>query len=450
MFSSSSSAPLSVTSSTEQLDYPIPSTEQLGNMDSLNKPSRRRPKPVDRENYNPSYLPWTRRLDHFTWSWFECTMSTGALATLLGQQPYSFAGLKTIGKIVFILDILLFLLFSACITYRFIHNRGSLKLSLHHPHESFFFGSFFVSIALIIYCIEVYGVPACGPWLIKTLEVLFWLYAAIVMLVAVFQYHVIFDTRQLPVSDAMPAWILPVYPFLILGVLGSTLLKSQPVEAGFPIFIGSVTFQGLGWTIAFTMLTIYVTRLVNSELPDPPKRPGMYVAVGPAAYTANALVALGMQAPTHVPDNFLGIASVPAGDILKVFGVVAGIFMWLIAFWFSALTTVSVLVSARDSHFTLNYWAFIFPNAGLIIALIQIAKALESPGIKGVCSGATIVLVILWIWVAVLNVQGLVQRKVLWPGMDEDMEDVAGHTQKTDDQDQRDGEDANGHGEERV
>lgn len=373
-------------------------------------------------------------------------MSTGALATLLGQQPFSFAGLKTIGKIFFILDIVLFLFFNACMIYRFIHNRGSLTLSLHHPHESFFFGSYFVSIALILYCIELYGVPACGPWLIKTLEILFWLYAAIVMLVAVFQYHVIFDRRSLPVTDAMPAWILPVYPFLLLGVLGSTLLKSQPVEAGYPIFIGSVAFQGLGWTIAFTMLTIYVTRLVSSDLPEPPKRPGMYVAVGPAAYTANALVALGMQAPTHVPSNFLGINAVPAGDIVKVFGVMVGIFMWLIAFWFSALTTVSILVSARESRFTLNYWAFIFPNAGLTIALIQIANALESPGMKGVCSGAAIVLVILWLWVAALNVKALAQKNVLWPGKDEDMEDSRGHAQDSDNDD----DDCNDEGEDEL
>jgi len=368
-------------------------------------------------------------------------MSTGAIATLLGQQPYSFHGLKTIGKIFFILDIVLFLAFSACITYRFIHNRGSLKLSLHHPHESFFFGAFFVSIALIIYCIELYGVPSSGPWLVKTLEILFWLYAAIVILVAVFQYHVIFDRRELPVKDAMPAWILPVYPFLVLGVLGSTLLKSQPPGPGFNIFIGSVTFQGLGWTIAFLMLSLYFTRLVNSNLPEIPKRPGMYVAVGPAAYTANACIALGLQAPKHVPENLLGITSFPVGDAFKAFGFIMGVFLWLISFWFSAIATVSIVISAKESHFTLNHWGFIFPNAGMTIALIYIANALNSPGIKGVCSAATIILVMLWIWVAVLNVKGVLQRKVLWPGMDEDMEDIEGHGHKPgSDQEDGDGE----------
>jgi tellurite resistance protein TehA-like permease len=320
-----------------------------------------------------------------------------------------------------------------------LHVRHTLT-HLDHPLESFFFGAFFVSIALIIYCIELYGVPACGPWLIKTLEILFWLYAGVVILVAVFQYHVIFDRRELPVTDAMPAWILPVYPFLILGVLGSTLLKSQPVESGFPIFIGSITFQGLGWTIAFLMLSLYFTRLVNSNLPEASKRPGMYVAVGPAAYTANACVALGMQAPKHVPDNLLGITSFPVGDACKAFGVIVGIFLWLISFWFSAIATVSIIISARESHFTLNHWGFVFPNAGMTIALIHIGNSLESPGIKGVCSGATIVLVMLWIWVAILNVKGYFGKQILFPGMDEDMEDIEGHQKPGEEQEADSGE----------
>ncbi|KAH3962346.1 hypothetical protein HBI38_182010 [Parastagonospora nodorum] len=354
-------------------------------------------------------------------------MSTGAIATLLGQQPYSFSGLKTIGKVFFILDILLFIMFSACITYRFCTNERSLNRSLHHPHESFFFGSFFVSIALIIYCIELYAVPACGPWLIRTQEVLYWTYAGTIMFVAVFQYHIIFDREKLPVAEAMPAWILPVYPFLIAGPLGTTLLKSQPTDSGLPIWIGSLTFAGLGWTFAFIMLTLYVTRLVNSELPEASKRPGMFIAVGPAAYTANTFVALAMNAPKHIPADFLGITSVPVGDIFKAVGTAAGIFMWLVAFWFSAFSIVSVLNSYKDLHFTLNYWGFIFPNAGLVIALIYIANALQSPAMKGICSAATIILVMVWIFVAITNVRAISQQLILWPGRDEDLEDMEGH-----------------------
>lgn len=78
-------------------------------------------------------------------------------------------------------------------------------------------------------------------------------------------------------------------------------------------------------------------------------------------------------------------------------------------------------------HFTLNWWAFIFPNVGLTIALIQIANVLDSDGIKGVCSAMTIILVAMWIFVALLNMRAVWRGDVLWPGMDEDMEDIEGH-----------------------
>jgi tellurite resistance protein TehA-like permease len=77
--------------------------------------------------------------------------------------------------------------------------------------------------------------------------------------------------------------------------------------------------------------------------------------------------------------------------------------------------------------FTLSWWAFIFPNAGLTIAAIQIGSALGSPAIGAVCSAATIVIVIAWLVVAVVNVMAVWKREILWPGTDEDMEDIEGH-----------------------
>ncbi|KAJ4315452.1 hypothetical protein N0V94_005954 [Neodidymelliopsis sp. IMI 364377] len=353
-------------------------------------------------------------------------MSTGALATLIGQQPYKFPGVETVGWVFAVLNILLFVVFTGCIIYRFVTGKGRLTQSLHHPHESFFFGAYFVSIALILYCVDLYAVPLCGDWLLTTIMALYWTYAGTVMLVAVFQYHIIFDREKLPVTNALPSWILPVYPFLMLGVLGSALLKNQPSNAGLPIFIGSIAFQGLGWTVAYFMLTIYVTRLINSDLPEAPKRPAMFVAVGPAAYTANTFVALGMQAPKHIPKDFLDIHSIPVGDIFKAVAVTVGIFLWLVAFWFSALSTVSVLISAKESHFTLNWWAFIFPNVGLFIALLQIAEALKLSSVQVVCSVGTAVLTLIWVFVAIMNIRALARKEVLWPGQDEDMENIDG------------------------
>jgi tellurite resistance protein TehA-like permease len=179
---------------------------------------------------------------------------------------------------------------------------------------------------------------------------------------------------------------------------------------------------------AFIIYTIYLTRLINSDIPPASKRPGMWVAVGPAAYTSNTLVALGMQAPKYLSPGSFGIPrDIPVGYILKAIGVPAGVFLWLLGFWFFALTTVSVLSGIRRMHFTLNWWGAVFPNAGLTIAAIYIANVLDSAGIQAITSAVTVLLVVAWIFIAIMNVRAVYLKQILWPGMDEDMEDMEGY-----------------------
>ena len=371
----------------------------------------------------PPHVTLLNRLEHFTWSWFEITMSTGALSSLLSQQPYTFPGLLTIGKLFFILTFTLFLLFTTLITLRFILTPSSLSQSLHHPIKSFYFGTFWVSIAFIIYSTSAYGSPSTGPWLTKTLEIFFWLYMTCALFVAIFQYHTIFAVNKLLIQEMMPAWILPVYPFLIIGPLAGQLLYHQPSNAALPILLAGLMCQGFGWTFAFIQYTLYITRLTTGLLPPESKRPGMYVAVGPASYTSTALVLLGSQAKDVLPEGFLDL-TIPVGEIWKAMGVVAGMFLWLVGFWFSAISTVAFVHGWKRANFSMSWWATVFPNAGLMIALIQIGKALDCGRIKAVGSGMTVMVVVAWCLVTVFTVKAVRKGEVLWPGRDEDMEDI--------------------------
>lgn len=220
-----------------------------------------------------------------TRNWFASTMSTGAVAVVIAQTPYQFSGLQTIGKIFYLLDIVMFLIFVALMITRFIIRPKAISKSLHYPPEALFFGAFWVSIALILNGAQAYGVDASGPWLTSALRVSFWIYVALVMIVAVSQYATIFIAEQLPVSSAMPAWILPMYPFLVLGPLAATLAPSQSLTSARQMVLAGITFQGLGWTVSVFMYTIYILRLMSSKVPAPSTRPGMFISVGPAGYT---------------------------------------------------------------------------------------------------------------------------------------------------------------------
>ena len=347
-------------------------------------------------------------------------MSTGAVAIVIGQTPFTFTGLKTIGKIFFIVDLIMFIVASFLIGTRFALRPGSISKSMHYPAEALFFGSFWVSIALILNCAQTYGTPSCGPWLVTALRVCFWIYAALVILVAIFQYAKIFVAERLQVADAMPAWILPMYPFLVLGPLAATLAPSQPQESAIQMLIAGVTFQGLGWMVSIFMYTIYILRLMSGELPPASSRPGMFISVGPSGYTATAFVALGVQAREILPPDFLGVSGIPAGEVLRIIGIVMGIFLWLLAFWFFAVTFWGIFEGLSDMTFTLAWWAFIFPNGGLTLATIQIGNALQSHGIKVLASVMTVLLVVAWLAVAGSCIKALWERKILWPGMDDD------------------------------
>ncbi|KAI0023649.1 C4-dicarboxylate transporter/malic acid transport protein-like protein [Xylariomycetidae sp. FL0641] len=292
---------------------------------------------------------------------------------------------------------------------------------------SFYFGTFWVSLALILY-LRRPGVRGAGE---RALAGRGAGGAVRRVRAAGGRVPVPRDLRR-GAAGAMPAWILPAYPFLVLGPLAGVLRDDaqQPARGagGTPILVGGLVFEGLGRSLAFILYTVYFLRLIHGRLPEESQRPGMFVAVGPAGYTWTTLAALGTQAPRVIPANYLGNTyPVPTGMLWKATAIPAAMFVRLLGFWFFALALVSCLRGARQMHFTLNWWAFIFPNAGLTIGAIKIANAIDSGGIKGVTSAVTVILVAVWIFVAVMNVRAVWKRQILWPGRDEDMEDLEGH-----------------------
>ncbi|KAF5669307.1 C4-dicarboxylate transporter [Fusarium denticulatum] len=372
----------------------------------------------------PRPLRLKDRVVRITWSWFPCTMSTGGLANLLNEQPYTFTGLETIGKIFFILNIILFLTFTALITARFAMKPRAFSTSLHHPSESFFFGAFWVSIALILTGAQSYGGPETGAWFTTAMRVVFWIYYACEMVVAVTQYHIIFETERLDISEALPGWILPAYPFLVTGILAAKVAGSQPHWSAVQIIVAGLMGQGLGWMLALFIYAVYLSRLIQHKLPDASKRPGMFIAVGPTAFTCGGLIALGTQAKSALPDDFLSTPSIPAGELWSGMSVAAGLFIWLMAIWFSALSAISVLRAARRMEFSLSWWALVFPNVGLALATINVGNTLSSRGIKIFGSALTVVLVIVWFICAAFHIRAIIRRDLLAVGKDLDVEHV--------------------------
>jgi tellurite resistance protein TehA-like permease len=208
---------------------------------------------------------------------------------------------------------------------------GSLNKSLRHPTEALFFPTFWLSLPTIIGGMKIYGVPHTGPWLIVTLRVLFWLYCACTMLVAICQYWYLFMNKTLLVKSMTPSWILPIFPVMLTGTLASILAGDQP---------------------AVMLYTLCLVRLFEYGLPPPNARPGMFICVGPPGFTALAII--GMS--NALPEDYGYFATYPgAATALKAMALFTAIFIWMIGFWWFCIALISTLQGVRKIRFTLTW-----------------------------------------------------------------------------------------------
>lgn len=347
-------------------------------------------------------------------------MATGGLALLLSPkvQPHSFHGLETIGKIVYIYDITAFIAISLAITYRFIKYPGTLRKSLTHPTESLFFGAALLSSATIIGSIGYYGVQSCGPWLIVAYRVLFWMYFAAALVFFTAQYYMLFTSPDFHMEDLNPAWDLPILPTMLAGTIASIGAALQPANQAIPMVVAGLTAQGLGMLVSLCMLGNYILRMIQFGLPSPNARPAMFIAVGPPAFTALAIIELANAWPMN---RSLAGSEVVTIQVLRILATFSAVFMWSLAFWWFMISAIACIAVWKQISFHLNWWAYVFPNIGFTLSVISIGKEFQSQGILWVGTIMTILLVCLYLFVAIHHIRAVLTKKILYPGKDEDV-----------------------------
>jgi tellurite resistance protein TehA-like permease len=94
--------------------------------------------------------------------------------------PFRFHGLYTIGVVIFLFDLVFFSLIILGTWLRYHYHPAAFKASFLHPTESLFIPAVMISIATKLINIAEYGLVdgKTGLWLIKTMIVLFWVYAS--------------------------------------------------------------------------------------------------------------------------------------------------------------------------------------------------------------------------------------------------------------------------------
>lgn len=361
-----------------------------------------------------------KRLKHFTWAWYTLPMSTGGLSLLLYAQPHQFPGLKTIGLVIYIINLVIFTAVSFAMVTRFLLNSGSCIKSITHPREGFFLPTCLLSMATLITTTDRYAIPKDDSNLVWAVQASFWCYVIITLILSIGQYSYVFAAHSFSLSTMMPTWILPIFPIMLSGTIASVIAETQPHLAAVPIIVAGLTCQGLGLSVAVLMYAHMVGRLMQAGLPNREHRPGLFMCVGPPAFTALALIGMAEGLPDDI--GFIQDGTFVNVGLIRLIATMSAIFLWALSFWWFCIALVAVLQSP-PRYFHLGWWAMVFPNTGFTLATISIGRALGSDAIGWVAAGMTIMILCAFSFIFYSHIRAVIIQDIMYPGRDEDVQD---------------------------
>ena len=118
--------------------------------------------------------------------WFAITMGTGVVTVLLFRLPYNGKWLYELSIIVFVFDLVLFILFCLISALRYLLYPEIWSAMLNHPTESLFLGACPMGLGILVQMIVNVCVPAWGSWAVTLVWTLWWI--EIVLSVAICFY----------------------------------------------------------------------------------------------------------------------------------------------------------------------------------------------------------------------------------------------------------------------
>ncbi len=373
---------------------------------------------VDPFDPNRPKLSFKQRLHHFTWAWYTWPMSTGGLALLIGNQLKTFPALDSIGFGVYFINLLIFAFVTTCISLRFWFHRGDFVRSITHPREGFFVPTAFLAFATVITSTHRFWIPDNDGALSWAIQGVFWAYVLLTLALAIGQYSFAFAAHSHKLQTMMPTWILPIFPIMLSGTIASVIARTQAEIAILPVVGAGLTCQGLGLSVAMLMYAHMIGRLMQSGLPNREHRPGLFMCVGPPAFTALAIIGMAKSLERSTALAGLQLDKV----ILYNMAIIFAVFLWALSLWWFGIGLVAVIQSPPQ-YFHLGLWACVFPNTGFTLASISIARELGSEPLKWCTTVMSIFMVCLYLFVLGFQTRAVIVQDIMYPGRDEDVED---------------------------
>lgn len=237
-------------------------------------------------HYRHATTKWGAALESFSPLWFAIAISTGGLASILnGPFPYPAVWQVTLASILYVFEIVLFVLFSSIMIARWVlYPHVAIRRALSSPDE---LGAYAIPpIALLTIAALTASQVSEARWgghsFTLVAYVLWWIGVSWIFVTAVVVLTTFFYT-----GNQMDRIMTPV---LFMAPVG---LATAGVEAGFitvfgvemssrlavPMVIVGYYAVGVAFFMAIILYTIYFHRLLASGWTPPAQRGGLFILV---------------------------------------------------------------------------------------------------------------------------------------------------------------------------
>lgn len=351
------------------------------------------------------------RLDHprdmirqFTPNWFAATMGTGILSLALPQVPGAGSALREIGEWLWLVNIGLFMLFSALYAARWIMFWHEARRIFSHSVVSMFIGTIPMGLATIINGFLFFGIPRWGEGVVFIAQALWWVDVAMSLACGVLIPYFMFTRQAHGIEKMTAVWLLPIVAAEVAAVSGGLLAPHlTDSNAQFQTLIASYALWAYSVPVAFGILTILFLRMALHRLPPDSMAASSWLSLGPIGTGSFGMLVLGGCAPgMFAAHGMAGIGAVAAG-----IGVIAGTMLWGVGLWWLLLATLITIRYFRAGvPFNLGWWGYTFPLGVYTVTTLKLGTQLEIAAFSAFGTLLVVVLALLWLLVAARTIHG--------------------------------------------
>ncbi|TVY82220.1 Sulfite efflux pump SSU1, partial [Lachnellula suecica] len=369
-----------------------------------NMSSKERVEPLHRS-------PFRAMVQDFSPVWFTWCMNAGIIAILLHQLPYQFRGLHVLSTIAFVIDLVLFIIFSLIFLTRFAWFKRQAYYEITDDTNELALGACWpIAWQTIssLTCLIASNASWGGHAFTLVGYVMWWIGTGWTVAYLLFTFITMIRRHNVAKQKLPPTIVIPAVAVSTAATTGGLIaIYSDNISArlAVPIIIVSFMMVGVGVFMAIMLFTLLLHNLFVDGWPAPDNITSMWMFVGPMGQGAAAIQLLGSAAHTYGrfagynKGTFLTETAAAPLDVACIFFALMltgmGTIFGLIAFY--AMIEVAW---KRQLKWHLTWNSIIFPTGTLTTSFLLFSIEMDSPAFRAV----TTALVILLVLVFLLNV----------------------------------------------